>query len=66
MALLYTGIITESDNLKSTNYSKSEPYNMKIEYLSDIFLLLNFNYDNSLNWTILNILKYYNGFYFFN
>ena len=60
MALLYKGIITESSVLKSNNYSKNEPYNIKIEYLSNIFLLLNFNYDNSLNWTILNILRYYN------
>ena len=39
MALLYKGIITESSVLKSNNYSKNEPYNIKIEYLSNIFFL---------------------------
>lgn len=62
-SLLYTGVITNSSNVSDNKYSTDSSNNffMNTNDLCDIMKLLNFNYCKSLNWTIMNIMRYYNN-----
>jgi hypothetical protein len=61
-SLLYTGVVTNSSNVSDDKYSNnSNNYFMNTDDLCNIMTLLNFNYCSSLNWTIMNIMRYYNN-----
>ena len=62
MGLLYDGIVADSIDISDDKYEppvKENTQKIKPEYLCFIFSMLNFNYDTSLSWTILNIMRYY-------
>jgi hypothetical protein len=67
MGLLYDGIVADSIDISDDKYepsiknkqNKQNKQKIKPEYLCFIFSMLNFNYDTSLSWTMLNIMRYY-------
>ena len=67
--LLYAGVVTNSEDVSNSSdsqdykYSDNEKdhYYMKSKDLCNIMSLLNFNYCSSLNWTLMNIMRYYNN-----
>jgi hypothetical protein len=57
-ALLYKGVVTNSKSVSNKKYNKDHSINSKD--LCFILSLLNFNYCGALNWSVLNIMRYYN------